>query len=171
MRYVFGALDGRCRGSKIIPGNHIHKTSAVEMRNWVLLAVAVLLWSCGGSDKPKVAVAQPPAAPAPAVAPAAGPAAAPETILVTDPNGMTIYYHDRDEPNKSQCNESCSRYWFPVRPNPEVSTGSSFGEITRTDGTRQVTFEGRPLYTFFDDKKPGDTKGDGKQGIWHALRY
>ncbi|HEX6103290.1 MAG TPA: hypothetical protein VF031_09610, partial [Alphaproteobacteria bacterium] len=83
----------------------------------------------------------------------------------------TIYYHDKDEPNKSRCNEGCSQYWRPVTPDPAAYNGPSFGVITRADGTQQVTFQGKPLYTFFNDKVPGDKKGDGKQGIWHALVY
>ena len=140
------------------------------MRKLFVLTLAALICSCGGSndEKPKAAASATTQAQAPAPAPAPTP---PAPILVTDQNGMTVYYHDRDESNKSRCNDSCAQYWIPVQPNPGAYSGSSFGTITRKDGTQQVTFEGRPLYTFFNDKKPGDTKGDGKQGIWHALRY
>jgi predicted lipoprotein with Yx(FWY)xxD motif len=34
----------------------------------------------------------------------------------------------------------------------------------------QLTFQGWPLYTFHRDKKPGDAKGDGQQGVWHVLK-
>ena len=140
------------------------------MRNLLVLTLAALICSCGGSndEKPKAAASATTQAQAPAPAPAPTP---PAPILVTDQNGMTVYYHDCDEPNKSRCNDSCAQYWIPVQPNPGAYSGSSFGTITRKDGTQQVTFEGRPLYTFFNEKKPGDTKGAGKQGIVHALRY
>ena len=137
------------------------------MRKLLLLSVATLICSCGGSDNDKPKVAAPlPQAPAQSATPAPSP-----PTLVTDEKGMTVYYHDRDEPNKSRCHDSCSQYWIPVPSNPAAYSGPSFAVITRKDGTKQVTFEGRPLYTFFNDKKPGDAKGDGKQGIWHALRY
>ncbi len=135
------------------------------MRGRVWLAAIVFLYSCSSPEKSRQVVTP---APAPAEQQAAR---GTEQVLVTDSNGMTIYYHDRDEPKKSRCNDSCSQYWLPVRPNSQLYSSPSFGVITRKDGSQQVTFESRPLYTFFNDKKPGDTKGDGKQGIWHALRY
>jgi predicted lipoprotein with Yx(FWY)xxD motif len=137
----------------------------MDMRKQVLFAAVLFVGACNGSDErrpePSVVV---PTAPVQA-------AGAAEPVLVTDVNGMTIYYHDKDEPKKSRCNEGCSQYWLPVRPAPATYTGPSFGVITRKDGTQQVTFQGKPLYTFFNDKKPGDKKGDGKQGVWHALVY
>jgi predicted lipoprotein with Yx(FWY)xxD motif len=138
------------------------------MRKRTLFAALLLLGACGDSrdNKREVAITAPPPPPQTAEAEAGA-----EPVLVTDANGMTIYYHDKDEPNKSRCNEGCSQYWLPVRPNSAAYTGSSFGVTTRKDGTQQVTFAGKPLYTFFNDKQPGDKKGDGKQGIWHALTY
>lgn len=29
--------------------------------------------------------------------------------------------------------------------------------------------DGKPLYTYVDDKKPGDVTGDGKNEVWHAV--
>jgi predicted lipoprotein with Yx(FWY)xxD motif len=43
------------------------------------------------------------------------------------------------------------------------------GTITRDDGTRQVTLNGLPLYTFAGDAAAGDTTGQGKQGFWWAV--
>jgi predicted lipoprotein with Yx(FWY)xxD motif len=41
--------------------------------------------------------------------------------------------------------------------------------IKRPDGKTQVTYKGRPLYTFTQDTKPGDIKGNGFKdvGVWH----
>ena len=33
--------------------------------------------------------------------------------------------------------------------------------VERTDGTKMWAYEGKPLYTFIKDKKPGDVTGDG----------
>ena len=33
--------------------------------------------------------------------------------------------------------------------------------ITRDDGSKMWAFKGHPLYTFVDDKKAGQVKGDG----------
>lgn len=139
------------------------------MRKAIALAGLMLLCACAGDGQPS-RTAVPPPAPATQSAVQQAPAQ-PEPVLVTDSNGMTVYYHDADQPNKSRCNDGCAQYWPPVRPNPEIHSAPGFGVITRKDGTQQLTYEKRPLYTFFNDKKPGDTKGDGKQGIWHALKH
>jgi hypothetical protein len=43
--------------------------------------------------------------------------------------------------------------------------------ITRDDGTKQWAYKGRPLYTWKNDKKPGDITGDGfLNGAWHIAQ-
>ena len=125
------------------------------------LIFALLLLACAGNEHH-----QPSANPASAVA-----KPQPEKALVTDANGMTIYVHDLDPPSKSRCNEGCAMYWLPVRPGAHFPLGGSFSIIVRKDGTQQLAYNKRPLYTSVNDKKPGDTKGEGKQGVWHALYY
>ena len=44
------------------------------------------------------------------------------------------------------------------------------GVTRRKGGTRQWAYEGKPLYTWHRDKKPGETKGDGFKGVWHAAK-
>jgi len=41
---------------------------------------------------------------------------------------------------------------------------------TRADGSMQWGWNGRPLYYFAGDAKPGDAVGDGQGGVWHAVR-
>ena len=98
-------------------------------------------------------------------------AAAPTATVLTDQAGMTVYYHDNDVPSKSRCNESCENYWPPVRPWPDFQPSGKFKVIQRKDGSPQVAYNGRPLYTFIGDKKSGDALGDGAKGVWHVLRY
>ena len=45
-----------------------------------------------------------------------------------------------------------------------------FGVTTRTDGKKQVTLDGHPLYTYAGDVAPGDVNGDGIGGVWHLAR-
>ncbi len=40
--------------------------------------------------------------------------------------------------------------------------------MVRADGSTQVTLNGWPLYRFARDTAPGDTKGEGVGGTWHA---
>ena len=62
-----------------------------------------------------------------------------------------------------------------VRGTPLVGTGAKASDIGRTarpDGVSQLTYNGHPLYTFVNDKKPGDTNGEGISafgGSWFAV--
>jgi hypothetical protein len=54
-----------------------------------------------------------------------------------------------------------------TRPTGPVKLGT----IVRPDsGRTQVTYKGRPLYRFDDDRKAGDVEGEGFKdvGTWHA---
>jgi predicted lipoprotein with Yx(FWY)xxD motif len=42
--------------------------------------------------------------------------------------------------------------------------------IKRDDGTMQYAYDGKPLYTFMKDEKPGEMKGDGMKDVWHVMR-
>jgi len=42
--------------------------------------------------------------------------------------------------------------------------------ITRSDGSKQTTFRGWPLYFFVGDAKAGDVKGEGVGNVWFVLR-
>jgi len=75
-----------------------------------------------------------------------------------------LYLFEKDSPNTSACTASCPRYWPPllVTGTPTAGAGVSsaqLGVITRADGTKQVTYNGHPLYTFALDSTPGDTNG------------
>jgi predicted lipoprotein with Yx(FWY)xxD motif len=95
-----------------------------------------------------------------------------ETVL-TNVKGITLYSLSAETNGKFICKGSCLRDWHPlvvaagVKPAGPVMLGT----IKRPDnGRRQVTFNGRPLYTFDEDKKAGDTKGQGIKdvGTWRA---
>lgn len=43
------------------------------------------------------------------------------------------------------------------------------GTILRSDGERQVTMDGRPLYVFSGDRVPGDIRGNGVGNLWWAM--
>ena len=96
--------------------------------------------------------------------------------IVTDREGMTLYRFDKDtaKPSKSNCDGACAAKWPPVL----VPDGATFqlsgvdqakvGTVVRTDGTKQVTVGGWPLYRFAGDKKSCDTFGQGVGGTWFA---
>ena len=94
--------------------------------------------------------------------------AAPGAVIMTDAAGKTLYYFDMDTKNKSACNNECAQYWPPLRPSPQVAQSPNFTVIKRSDGSEQVAYKGKPLYTYQRDK-PGETRGDGQRGVWHVL--
>jgi predicted lipoprotein with Yx(FWY)xxD motif len=87
-------------------------------------------------------------------------------------DGKTLYVFSPDTPNKSACTASCSTNWPPLT----VATGGSAPTATgatgtlatfaRDDGTTQVSYNGKPLYYFANDKAAGDTNGQGVAGKW-----
>ena len=93
--------------------------------------------------------------------------------IVSDGQGMTLYVFSKDEatPGKSSCDGACASAWPPVPAGATVSDGLNkdlLGSVTRSDGTKQLTMAGKPLYRFAKDTKPGDTNGQGVGGTWYA---
>jgi predicted lipoprotein with Yx(FWY)xxD motif len=93
------------------------------------------------------------------------------TVLTAN-SGLTLYTLSAEKHGRFICKGSCLADWHPlvvaagVKPAGPVALGT----VKRPDGRRQVTFEGRPLYTFDDDSKRGDANGEGFKdvGTWHA---
>ncbi|CAL9347042.1 SCO0930 family lipoprotein [Streptomyces sp. enrichment culture] len=95
--------------------------------------------------------------------------------VVTDGLGLTLYRFDQDaaKPPKSNCDGDCAATWPPV-PADDATAGkgidaSLLGEVTRSDGTKQLTVAGWPAYRYVKDVNAGDTKGQGVGGKWYAL--
>ncbi|HEY5331957.1 MAG TPA: hypothetical protein VIJ21_00305 [Solirubrobacterales bacterium] len=95
------------------------------------------------------------------------------TVLV-DSSGMTVYMFTPDEGRTSVCYGGCEAAWPPVVASGKPTAGegamsSALGTTKRKDGTLQVTYEGHPLYTYADDKSPGEANGNEVEGTWFAL--
>ena len=91
--------------------------------------------------------------------------------VLTNAKGLTVYMFAADSPGKSNCYSSCAAYWPPVTGSPSAAPGipGHFGTTTRTDGTKQVTWNGHPLYTYVADGGPGQAKGNNLNlngGLW-----
>jgi predicted lipoprotein with Yx(FWY)xxD motif len=99
-------------------------------------------------------------------------------VVLTGPNGMTLYTLSSDPNNGSVCTGQCLTFWPPllVAAGGTVSgpSGSTltFATFTRADdGTTQVTGDARALYYFKNDTAPGQTNGEGIKalgGVWHV---
>ena len=96
------------------------------------------------------------------------------TTVVTDSQGMTLYWFAIDTSSKSNCNGSCLHFWPPLKGPVNAGSGvtGKIGVITRSDGSKQATYAGHPLYTFVGDTAPGQAKGNGKTlsgGKWWEM--
>lgn len=93
------------------------------------------------------------------------------TILTTT-SGRTLYSLSAETNGRFICTGACAVTWRPlVIPAGVKPTGPvKLGTIKRPEGKTQVTFKGRPLYSFSGDSKAGDVKGEGIKdvGTWHA---
>jgi predicted lipoprotein with Yx(FWY)xxD motif len=93
--------------------------------------------------------------------------------LLTDAQGLTLYWFAPDTSTKSACYGSCAAYWPPVTGTPSAGPGvtGTLGTITRTDGTKQATYDGHPLYTYVADSA-GTARGNNLNlngGLWHVV--
>jgi predicted lipoprotein with Yx(FWY)xxD motif len=86
-----------------------------------------------------------------------------------DKSGMTLYTFAKDPAGKSVCNDACARNWPPFMA-ADADAGApakGWSVVARDDGGKQWAHNGKPLYTFIKDKKPGEASGDGfMDGAW-----
>ncbi|WP_128380710.1 SCO0930 family lipoprotein [Streptomyces cavernae] len=102
--------------------------------------------------------------------------------IVIDKNGKTVYRFLKDSqwPMATKCTGACLEKWPVVAPVDEKDTkgidlqGSTPNQgyvvFNRPDGIKQQSIDCVPIYTFAQDKKPGDTNGQGVGGTWYAIR-
>jgi predicted lipoprotein with Yx(FWY)xxD motif len=97
--------------------------------------------------------------------------------VLVDSEGLTLYEFEGDNGSRSSCYGACAKGWPPLLTtgSPQPSNGASaskLGTTRRSDGSMQVTYAGRPLYTFVSDTKPGDASGNNADAFgaeWYAL--
>ena len=96
--------------------------------------------------------------------------------ILVDAQGMTLYYFANDIPagGASSCYGQCAVAW-PIFSAGTVTVSSpliasDFSSITRTDGTKQTTYRGWPLYYWQADNKPGDVSGENVNKVWFVVK-
>jgi len=89
--------------------------------------------------------------------------------VLANREGRTLYTFDKDGESRSNCSGACLAAWPAFTVSDASLAGENFSVIARNDGTQQWAFNGRPLYFFGGDAKPGDANGENKGGVWHAL--
>jgi predicted lipoprotein with Yx(FWY)xxD motif len=141
-----------------------------------IVAAALALGACGSSGNDNGSSSS------------ATPASGSDTVAVQhvdgvgdvlfDRRGMALYTPEQEANGKVLCMDSCLAFWKPLEPGSGTPTAlagvGQLAVITRPDGTKQVTDDGKPLYTFTEDSK-GEVTGndfsddfDGQEFNWHA---
>jgi len=103
--------------------------------------------------------------------------------LISGANNRTLYVLKTDEKSTSAheklstCNGACTAVWPPVlaTSTPAVAGSANaalIGLTTRSDGTKQVTYNGWPLYYYVADTKAGQATGNHLKdgfGLWLGM--
>ena len=142
-----------------------------------IAAVAISAAACGSSSSGGSSTPSSGSTPA---AGSAGSSAALKTAtiggvtVVTNGRGFTLYSFAPDTATASKCTGACAEIWPPVTGSAAPGQGvtGTLGTITRSDGSKQITYDGHPLYTYTADTAPGQAKGNGLNvngGVWHEV--
>jgi len=91
------------------------------------------------------------------------------TVLASG-SGRAVYLWAKDTGDMSTCNGACAGAWPPVTTTAAATASggakaSDIGTITRSDGTKQVTYDGHPLYYFSGDSGAGAASGQGSDAF------
>ncbi|HLZ23754.1 MAG TPA: hypothetical protein VKQ30_16710 [Ktedonobacterales bacterium] len=151
------------------------------------LVFALALAACGSATTGNTPTATATATTAPTSTPAPTATAPASTALIltatvtvsgsskavlTNAQGLTLYYFTPDTATASACTTGCIGVWpaltFSGSGAPTASPSLS-GKLTvaaTAPGRQQVEYNGHPLYTYSGDSKPGDTSGEGLFGKW-----
>ena len=89
--------------------------------------------------------------------------------FLTNGSGRAVYMWVKDAKNQSMCTGSCASTWPPVTTTGSATASGSavsadLGTITRSGGTKQVTYDGHPLYYYVGDTGAGTVNGQGSTG-------
>ncbi len=145
------------------------------------LGAALLVAACGsatssGSSTPAAATGTPAAASSPSSSASASGGTVIKTAsssagtFLTDGSGKAVYLWVKDTGGMSTCTGACAGAWPPVTTTGTATASggakaSDIGTITRSDGTKQVTYDGHPLYYFAGDSGPGTASGQGSDSF------
>ena len=95
--------------------------------------------------------------------------------MLSDAQGLTLYWFGPDTSTASACNGTCAAYWRPVIGTPVAGAAvtGSLGTIRRADGSVQAVYDHHPVYTYIGDSARGQDSGDGLDlngGLWHQVQ-
>jgi len=147
------------------------------------ITAALALSACGGSTKSS---GGPPTTTTASSTGSTTPTVSMQTIggvsALVDAKGDALYSPEQERGGTIRCTAGCTAVWVPLtlpagmgKPTAAAALTGKLGVVRRPDGKRQVTWNGKPLYTFVDDGGPGKVNGNGasdrfggKSFTWHV---
>ena len=131
---------------------------------------AAALTACGSGSQQ----AQKPAAASSATTVALAKVSGVGQVLV-DSKGFALYSPKQDTSGMIRCTGSCTAIWVPLTvkgsPTGDSTVAAKLGTVMRPDGRKQVTFDGKPLYTFAEDSSPKTVSGNGASDQFGGVHF
>jgi predicted lipoprotein with Yx(FWY)xxD motif len=156
---------------------HLRRNSILTFAGVALIALG--LAACGSSNNSSTTNASTGSA-----TPASSGGATVSTMSVgsignalVDSNGAVLYTNNKDTGSKVACTGSCAGIWVPLAApssgqptSGDASVQAKLGVVKTPDGASQVTYEGKPLYTFVQDS-PGQATGNGVTDSFNGTSF
>lgn len=89
---------------------------------------------------------------------------------LADEKGMILYTFAKDTKDKSNCDEDCLKKWPAFHAGANAKAEGEWSLVKAADGKEMWAYEGKPLYTYIEDKKAGEANSDGVGGVWHLAK-
>jgi predicted lipoprotein with Yx(FWY)xxD motif len=94
--------------------------------------------------------------------------------VLAEANHQVVYTYSKDtKGGKPTCTGACADTWIPATGTPEAGPADvfsgQFGLVTRANGVKQITYNGRPLY-LLKGAAGLATTGNGQGGVWHVVK-
>jgi predicted lipoprotein with Yx(FWY)xxD motif len=138
-----------------------------------LAMLGLLLAACGSASPSSVATpsaagsavgtSPPVASPVPSVKPQLATADSRYGRIVVDGSGRTLYMFDIERGATPRCYEACALNWPPLLGTTTSTSDPRLNQAliavaSRKDGSRQLAYNGHPLYYYVGDRSPGEIK-------------
>jgi predicted lipoprotein with Yx(FWY)xxD motif len=150
--------------------SHLLKRVPLPVKVCVPVAAALLAAACGSSGSPQSAATTGATSSAGGSVTEITTSSGSAGTFLTNGSGRAVYLWVKDPAGKSECTGACAGAWPPVTAVGTLTAAggakqADLGTITRSDGTKQVTYDGHPLYYFAGDSGAGQTNGQGSDGF------
>ena len=94
--------------------------------------------------------------------------------VLAEANHQVVYTYSKDKKGgKPTCTGACASTWLPATGTPEAGPADvfsgQFGLVTRSNGVKQITYNGLPLY-LLKGADPLSVSGNGQGGVWHVVK-